>query len=171
MARLNRGAKGPRVRMQVTGLREMQRVLQTLPDELQVDKVTEALMYAGEPMRDEAKALAPDAEPVGQGLPDNIIVSDKLTDSQQVTEGARKQDQARAYVGVDGAKPGIAPHGILQEFGTGPRYHESGKFVGATPAHPFMRPAFDSKAREAIQRFALKLKAIIEPAARRLARR
>lgn len=35
-------------------------------------------------------------------------------------------------------------HGHLIEFGTGPRYHEkSGKYVGATPAQPFMRPALN----------------------------
>ncbi len=38
---------------------------------------------------------------------------------------------------------GIAPHQHLVEFGTGPRYHKSGKSVGYMPAQGFFRRAID----------------------------
>lgn len=36
-----------------------------------------------------------------------------------------------------------APHAHLVEFGTGPRFHKSGKYVGVMPPDPFVRPAWD----------------------------
>ena len=36
-----------------------------------------------------------------------------------------------------------APHQALIEFGTGPRYHASGKYVGQMPAQPFFRRSID----------------------------
>lgn len=36
-----------------------------------------------------------------------------------------------------------APHAHLVEFGTGPRYHASGKYVGQMPAQPFFRESID----------------------------
>jgi len=36
-----------------------------------------------------------------------------------------------------------APHAHLIEFGSGPRYHASGKYVGQMPAQPFFRRSID----------------------------
>lgn len=154
------------VRMRLLGLREMQRALQRLPDELQRPLVKEALMEAAKPMRDMAEELAPDAAPFGQGLITNIIVSDDVTSAQK--EPPERKDEAKVYVGVDGLRPDFAPHAHLVEYGTGPRFHESGKYVGEAPAQPFMRPAFDATGKTVIRRFARLLKPIIEQAARRV---
>lgn len=156
--------------MKLEGLRETQRALQRLPDALQKELVTAALIDAAQPMRDMAAELAPDAPPIGVGLSDNIVVSDKLSGPASQEEQPARRDEVKVYVGVDGLKPGIAPHGILNEFGTGPRYHESGKYVGEMPAQPFMRPAFDGTARTVIRRFARSVKVIVENAARRVRR-
>ena len=43
-------------------------------------------------------------------------------------------------VGISHAK---APHAHIVEFGTGPRYHASGKYVGQMPANPFFRRSID----------------------------
>lgn len=44
-----------------------------------------------------------------------------------------------------------APHAHLVEFGTAPRYQKStGKFVGAMPANPFTRRAWDGSAAGAL---------------------
>ena len=161
---------GPRGRMEITGLREMQRALQKLPDELQRPLVKRALIDAAQPMRDMAEELAPDAPPFGEGLPANIITSDQLASSQADAERPERRDEARVYVGVDGERPDSAPHGILAEFGTGPRHHESGKYVGEMPAQPFMRPAFDATARVVINRFAGLLRPLIQNAAKRVRR-
>jgi len=43
-------------------------------------------------------------------------------------------------VGVNYKK---APHQHLVEFGSGPRYHSSGRYVGQMPAQPFFRRSID----------------------------
>ena len=50
-----------------------------------------------------------------------------------------------------------APHAHLVEFGTGPRYQPSGKYVGSMPANPFFRWSVDASrnaVREAIKQHA-----------------
>jgi HK97 gp10 family phage protein len=159
MARMNR------TRMKLTGARELQRALQRLPDELQPELVKRALEEAAEPMRAEMAALAPDAPPIGQGLSDNIIISDRVTDGQKKDAPSAQKDEVVIFVGVDGERPGIAPHGALVEWGTGPRYHESGKYVGQMPAIPFARPAFESTAKSTVARFLAKLRRLVLEAA------
>ena len=86
---------------------------------------------------------------------------------------ARTCDEARArgdrgaalltlYVGpVDEDGKG-APHAHLLEFGTGPRYHKSGKFVGAVMADPFMRPAWDQHRGQMLEKLGANIWAEIE---------
>ncbi len=52
----------------------------------------------------------------------------------------------------------VAPHQHIVEFGTGPRYHKSGKSVGAMPANPFFRKSLEQAgfAVEVIRRHAKK---------------
>lgn len=156
---------GPRVRMELLGLKEMQRTLQTLPDALQHSLVTEAMVDAAQPMAAAARAAAPDQDPIGKGIVDHMFVSDKLTESQAAEEPAPRRDEIKVYVGTN------RPEATLNEFGTGPRRQQkTGKYVGEMPARPFLRPAFDSTARGVIVAFAAKLKVIVEAAAKRLAR-
>lgn len=69
-----------------------------------------------------------------------------------------------------GAKPkGPA---VLNEFGTGPRYHKkTGKFVGAAPAQPFLRPAWESDKMNVLDRFTRGIGPALEKAAKRAARK
>lgn len=46
----------------------------------------------------------------------------------------------------------------LVEFGTGPRYHKSGKFVGVMPPQPFMRPAWDENKNAVLDSLAASLR-------------
>lgn len=162
---------GPRVKLKLHGVKEMQRALQELPDELQQPLVEVALVRAAAPMRDAAEELAPDAEPFGRGLVQHVITSTKLTETQAKEVGPPRKDEARVYVGIDGERPGYAPYAHLNEWGTGPRYHKSGKYVGEMPAKPFMRPAFDATARAVIRRFVEQLRPMIAAAAKRVAAR
>lgn len=152
---------GGRTRMQLTGWRELSRNLQKLPDELQPRLVVEAMKQSAEPMLQDGIANAPDAEPLGEGLPLGVILSDQVLASQG--EPAPRKDEAKLYFGVTGN-----PEAVLVEFGTGPRFHESGKFVGQMPAQPFIRPAFDANARTFINRLGGRLGRLVEGAARRL---
>ena len=64
-----------------------------------------------------------------------------------------------------------AYHAHLVEFGTGPRYHESGRYVGEMPAQPFLRPAFDAEAAPSLDRLKPILASEIEKAVSRRAAR
>jgi HK97 gp10 family phage protein len=149
--------------MKLEGLKEMQRALKKLPDNIQWHVVIEALLDAGEPMRDEAAMLAPDATPLGVGLSKSLVVSEKATGGE-----LDRKDEATVYVGPKTDRPNSGSHGLVVELGSGPRYHESGKFVGQMPPAPFLRPAFDATKVAVLRRFASKLKVIIETEARQL---
>ena len=159
----------PRVRLKAIGVKKTTQALRRLPIEIQQPLVTKALMTALEPMRDAAKANAPDAEPIGQGLVDNIIITDAVTEGQKKdSPDPRDAFAAKAYMGVDAERPGFAPHALIVEFGSGPRYQENGKYVGEMPAIPFMRPAFHSTAKEVIRRFAVGFRALVKRAAKKV---
>ena len=56
--------------------------------------------------------------------------------------------------------------GHLVEYGTAPRYHKkTGKFVGAMPAKPFMRPAVDANRWNVIARVRSKMSELVKRAA------
>lgn len=160
---------GQRMRLKLTGLRETQRALKKLPDEIEVLAVERALTEAAEPMRAMAEELAPRARDENS-LQDNIVITTRLTTSGRASAPADRRDEATVYLGPDLEKPGAAPHAHLVEFGTGPRFHdETGKYVGQMPAQPFMRPAFDSKKAETVRRFGPLLWEIIKRNAVKLA--
>ena len=92
------------------------------------------------------KALKPVADMADATSPFTVKVTSKLTPRQ--ARGARR-DRGRSkvvmYVGPVQPDGNGAPHAHLYEFGTGPRVQAStGRFVGAMPARPFMRPAWDA---------------------------
>lgn len=155
----------PRVRMRLIGAKQLAANLRELPDALQPRLVLEAMEYAAEPMVEEGRALAPDAEPLGEGLPAGVIFSEDVSASQN--ERPAREDEAKAYFGVEQSQA----EAILVEFGTGPRYHESGKYVGEMPPQPFIRPAFDNKAGVYLARLTSRLRQLIERAARELGRK
>jgi HK97 gp10 family phage protein len=94
------------------------------------------------------KTLQPVAQ-MAEGLSGGkfkVAVTSKL--SQRQAKGARA-DRGRSklvmYVGPVQQDGSHAPHAHLVEFGTAPRFHvSSGKAVGAMPAQPFLRPAWDA---------------------------
>lgn len=89
------------------------------------------------------KTLKPVAE-AADASPFVIAVTSKLSARQRSkARGDFRPSVLTMYVGpIDDDGQG-APHAHLVEFGTGPRFHESGKYVGAVMADPFMRPAWD----------------------------
>ena len=154
-------------RLQLHGLREMQAALRALPDEIEDAAVVQALKEAGEPMRQGMADLAPRRRSA-ESLADNIVISEKLSDSGKQTAPRDGKEEAYVYVGPDMEKPGYAPHGHLAEFGTGPRYHESGKSTGSMPAQPFVRPAFDAFKGVVARAFGPKMWEIVKAAAKKV---
>lgn len=76
---------------------------------------------------------------------------------------------ATMALGPDILDGGSVAH--LVEFGTGPRYHKNGKFVGEMPPDPFLRPAFEQEGGPTIARLRPILAAEIEKSAKRAAAR
>ena len=66
---------------------------------------------------------------------------------------------------------GYAPHAHIVEFGTEPRFHSSGKFVGQMPAYPMLRPAWNATKITLALDVAEVLKVEVEKSAQRLARK
>ncbi len=96
-------------------------------------------------MKKTLKPVAKAAEGLSSGN-FKVAVTSKLAASQR--RDAR-MDRGRSkvvlYVGPVMPDGDTAPHAHLYEFGTVQRFHKkTGKSVGAMPARPFMRPAWDA---------------------------
>lgn len=117
--------------------------------------VAKVLKEIAEPMRAMAEQLAPfDPDHQGDGphLKETVAVSQKLNRTQR--RKAKKESPVEVYIGP------ASPRGVLQEFGTVNH-----------GAQPFMRPAFDAKARGAFNDLGEKLGAAIAKAVARRRRR
>jgi len=137
-------SKGEFIR--IDGLEELDKRLRALPDKINRDIMGKALEDGAEIIRAEAEANAPyDGSSMGHHLKDNIKLSDVK----------RRGSSTEIQVGIDYKK---VKHGHLVEFGHGgPK---------PAPAHPFMRPAFDTKKGEALHAIRETLRRLIEGAAR-----
>ncbi|MFV1620469.1 hypothetical protein [Phaeobacter sp. JH20_26] len=117
------------------------------------------------------RALQPVAR-AAEGSPFVIAVTSKLARDQK---GWARRDQGRSkiamYVGPVQQDGSHAPHAHLIEFGTGDRYHESGKYVGAVVADPFMRPAWDANRERVLEILKRETWAEIEKTVARAARK
>lgn len=108
----------------MTGHDELRRKLRSLPAAVQREVSVEALKHAAEPMREEAALLAPRSKGHGPHMADHIVV---------------EETQFGGAIGPDVSTVALGPtkdfwYASFQEFGT-----------AHNPAHPFMRPAFDSR--------------------------
>lgn len=123
------------ISMKVEGFRDMERALAALPRGTAKGVVRRVLKKTLEPVRDTADMYS-------SAFP--IAITSKLSPRQR---GMARSDFAgnvvTMFVGPTAQDGSHAPHAHLIEFGTGPRYHESGKYVGAVSPDPFMRPAWD----------------------------
>lgn len=114
-----------KVKFKLEGLSELEAVLKDLAPQVASRAADGALRKAVQPIIDEAKRLVP----VDQGdLRDSITSSPP----KRQREGARER--------LIGFKPPVSRRAHLTEFGTSKQ-----------PAQPFMRPALDAKAGEALE--------------------
>lgn len=168
--------------LDIKGLRELDNVLANdLPKAAARGVLRRALLSSAEPMAAQARALAPDDPDtidLDRDLRENIIIAtrasgDSIAAGNKAFSDTMKAGGTRAEAGaalravrknMAAAKVGafLGPstqvfHGIFSEFGTGLRYHKSGKYVGRMEPHPFMRPAFDNDKDAMIRRLKLEL--------------
>lgn len=153
--------------IEIKGARELEAALMALgQDRLIKATMRRALLEAAELAVPMAQRLAP------KGTPPRMAT--KIQASTTLARRQRRGGRYRASVNTAYVWLGAGSRGpgVLQEFGTGPRYQrKTGKFTGATPASPFLRPAWEANKVEMLDLFADRLWVQIEKSARRLARR
>lgn len=117
------------------------------------------------------KVLKPVAE-AADASAFEIAITSKLTARQKVrARGDFSRSVVTMYVGPIDEDGQGAPHAHLIEFGTMPRHHDSGKFVGAVMADPFMRPAWDAHRPLLLERLGKEVWANIEKTIERARRK
>lgn len=146
------------VSLKVKGFREIEKALAKLP-------ASTAKGVARRAMREELKPVADMANALWPGADDRVFkVGSKVKGSQP--QPKRGRSIVNLHVGaVD------APQAHLLEWGTGPRHHESGKFVGAVAPSPMLGPAWDANRHTMLEGLGARLWAeIAKTMARRAAR-
>ena len=134
--------------VQIKGLRELDAALRALPDEMQAGPVRAGLKAGADVLREGMGLRAPrDPDPNGVTLADEIVA---------VVRVSNAKDTAVAQIGPSRR----AFYGGWQEFGTA---HHA--------AQPFMRPTLDQDGQIAVAALAVHLRAGLERAAKRLAKR
>lgn len=149
--------------IRITGAREMEAVLRQLPATIAKQVLTKALREAAEPVLEEARALAP----VGQEAKGRV----RLRTTKRGKVSIANYGKLKLSLRVANVPANRTPHsatvvvtvgkafwGLFVEFGT--------RFMSA---RPFLRPAFESKKIEALNRLGKSLGEQIEKAAQRLA--
>ncbi len=144
--------------VEITGADELHRALKALGPEVEKLIVTQAIKKALTPIMDEAKAICPVDPDIDAGEPPgtlrediHIFVYGKSKTSGRlggmVECGNHPWGEKAFYAGfVEYGHGGPRKKGMSHKKGS--RNNEN-----ATPAHPFMRPAFDAKGDQAVSVF------------------
>ncbi len=151
------------MKVKFEGGRELQAALRELGSvATQRNVARRALDKAAIPIWDEAVRLAPDDPKTAEGV---SLVSAIKIGERALGRGnrsfRRKNGIVERYVGIDPTiNPRVAFYSEIAEFGKGP-----------TRAQPYMRPAFESKKQEAVDRLGDDLREEIDKAAARAAKK
>lgn len=121
------------VKMSVTGVREIDRVLKEMPRQLTHTTLSAAHAAAAKPLITKAQLIAPEG-PTGNLIDSIGAVKTPMKTSVNVGEVAVGPRRRRPYKGH---------HGHLVEFGHRTRAKKPGKKTFVAP-RPFMRPAFEA---------------------------
>jgi HK97 gp10 family phage protein len=152
------------IKVKTTGFRELERALLDLPKSTARGTARRAMVQALQPVLSAAQGSVPRG--ATGNLAAGLAISSTLNKNQARSARAdRVGGLLTLYVGAQ------SPHAHLVEFGTGPRFHKSGKFVGVSPARPFLRPAWDGNAAQVLEILSAHLRVEIEKTLARAARR
>lgn len=151
------------VSFKVEGFRDMERALADLKRTTARAVTRRAMKTALEPVASMAGSLTDDYD---------IAIGTTLAAHERAQS---REDRARSvvtmYVGPVHPDGTHAPEATFDEFGTVPRYHDSGRYVGQILARPFMRPAWDANAAAVLTRLGEAMWAEIEKSVARAARK
>ena len=165
----------------VTGLKELDMFLSALPDRMQRQAYRNGLTAAAAVVRDEARLRAP--RQTGKMARALRSGSPRQQQDGSFSISVRLTGNDHAFLGLF-HEYGVAPH-LIASTGKGQgrvavrKATETGQHIGKVmkigdryvsgvvshpghAAHPFMRPALDSKADDAVKAFADRIRAFIE---------
>lgn len=137
------------------GLEDTVRNLGELSRATQKNVVRRTLLNAGEPTANVASSLAPERSGI---LAFSIVVATQLT-ARHRGEMRNRASEVEVYIGPAGGQ-GALFYASHQEFGT-----------VLTPAHPYMRPAWESTKGQVLALIVSGLRAQVERSAARAARK
>lgn len=155
------------LRFKLQGAKELEAALRALPNNIAKNVVTRSLKEVAQPIASDAESrtrVGTDSDNPGR-LKRGVAVGTKLSKRQRKL---RKKTPGEIVVFV--GAPAVQ-EATTEEFGTGPRMTDSGKYTGQVAAHPFMRPAWEAGKARAFTQLASVLRKRIEAAARRLAKK
>lgn len=143
----------------IKGAKELERVLNELPDYIAKRVARGALSAAAEVIREEAAQNAPIGDKIHTDKKGNRLIPGTLKASVRKWHIKNDQTAHTAAMGIGLPKGSIAWYGRLLEFG----------WSGDQAGHPWLRPAVDTKHRQALDVLGKKLGDGIERAAKKLA--
>lgn len=141
---------------ELSGVEELLAAFDELPNAVGRNVLIDVCARASKPIVETAKSLAPEDLTHPGSLKDSI--------------GIRKWRGKKWSGVVIGPQWPAGAHGHLVEFGTGPRYLKSGKYVGRMPMKPFMRPAWDNNKDRALEIMRTEIWDALAKAAKKLAK-
>lgn len=166
----------------VSGLKQLDAYLSALPMNLQKGAIRAGLTAAARPVRDEARTLAPKntgamAKAIKTGSPrqnqDGTFSISIRLDGRHSFLGLFHEYGVRPHI-INAADSGLSARKLTQKLRREGSTDEDGalkigdNFVSGViqhpghRAHPFMRPALDAKADEAVRAFADRIRSYIE---------
>jgi HK97 gp10 family phage protein len=153
-------------KFQLSGQRELEEAFKQLPASVGKGVIRTLLRNAAKPIVADANANAPVDPNRRKGKP--LKGSVRALSTLDARQRARrvKAGDVEVFVGPVGQ-----PEAHLIEYGTAPRFHKSGKYVGQVTANPFMRRAWDANKERAAKIIQEGVWDALKKAAARLAKR
>ena len=153
------------VKFEMKGFRDIEDALGELPK-------STAKGVARRSMKKELQPVAAMANALWPGSSDDVFrITSRIARGQM---GASLMERGPSivnmFVGAPGGRTGT-PEAHLIEFGTGPRYHKSGKYVGAVSPNPMLQPAWDANKHQLLEGLGARLWDEIEKTMARRAKR
>jgi hypothetical protein len=127
------------VTLKTTGFREIEKALAQLPRGTSKAVARRAMKKELRPVLDMAEAFWPGAEAA-------FRITSAVKSSQKGDSYApRGASVTNMFVGS------FEPQAHLVEFGTGPRFQKSGRYVGAVSPTPMLQPAWDANKHQLLE--------------------
>lgn len=149
--------------LKMEGGKDLERALAQLPAGTAKSVSRRVMKKRLKPVADMANALWP-------GSADDVFqITSRLARGQMSDSNMeRKASTVNMFVGAPGGASGT-PEAHLIEFGTGPRYHEGGKYTGAVPPTPMLQPAWDANKHQMLKQLGSDLFSEIQKSLKRRA--